>query len=161
MLRLSNAGDRRGPASDRFPPGQLALHRPLRWPPRTDCHALRQGLQRSPPTPADAVFGTHSHYQRFWSHKSHLEFTYVAGELSIPCPPGLSGGPLSRPAAPVITGMATENMDAYSIWDSEEITDRAGVTTRISYKKIITYGVSVTLYHIADWLKQLIPESVL
>ncbi len=52
-------------------------------------------------------------------------------------------------------------MDAYSIWDSEEITDRAGVTTRISYKKIITYGVSVTLYHIADWLKQLIPESVL
>lgn len=61
----------------------------------------------------------------------------------------------------MITGMATENMDAYSIWDSEEITDRAGVTTRISYKKIITYGVSVTLYHIADWLKQLIPESVL
>jgi hypothetical protein len=47
------------------------------------------------PRPKPRLF--RGYYQRFWLHRAGPRFRYLAGELSITAPAGLSGGPVFRP----------------------------------------------------------------
>jgi hypothetical protein len=59
------------------------------------------------------------HYQRFFEFESPSNFHYTAGEMSVPAPGGLSGGPVFRADAPqVVMGLVTTNHDSYTIDDS-------------------------------------------
>lgn len=73
------------------------------------------------------------HFQRFMQYKSHMGYAYFAGELSTPCPGGLSGGPLFRPDAPeMLTGLVAENIEAATLLNSREVVQaNSRVFTRI------------------------------
>jgi hypothetical protein len=96
------------------------------------------------------------HYQRFWFHRAGPRFRYVAGELSIPAPSGLSGGPVFRPdALPMLTGMVTANVDSTTYSDEVEERSRDGVIVeRTLLKRIVSYGVAVMLSQLAGWLDE-------
>lgn len=97
-------------------------------------------------------------YQRFFDHESHLGFRYFAGELSLGCPAGLSGGPVFRPGAHVIvTGMATENMESTTVLESVEEVERGDEKTAMRYRKVITYGVALMLDRLSDWFDAHLP----
>lgn len=94
------------------------------------------------------------HFQRFMHHKSQMGYSYIAAELSIACPEGLSGGPLFRPEAPVmLTGLVAENIEAATFRDSQEIEQPSGRVVR-EHWKVINYGVSVMLEPVNDWLDE-------
>jgi hypothetical protein len=99
------------------------------------------------------------YFQRFIpQHESHLGFKYAAGELSIPCPGGLSGGPLFRPAAPVmLTAMATENLDTYSVLDSVSEIQSDGTKYREESRRVISYGIALMLDGVSEWLDDHVP----
>ena len=98
------------------------------------------------------------HYQRFMDYESFMGYRYVAGELNIPCPSGLSGGPLFRPEAPqMLTALATENVETSTWPESMEEEVRDGGTVRTTHRRIISYGVSVILFHLLDWINEFVP----
>lgn len=113
------------------------------------------GLDSREPTPR-LLKGS---YQRFFDHESYLGFRYFAGELSMGCPAGLSGGPLFRQGAHVIvTGLATENLESTTVLESVEEITEGDTTTAMRYRKVITYGVAVMLDRLAEWLDQHVPQ---
>lgn len=95
------------------------------------------------------------HYQRFWEHRSFASYRYEAGEMSIPSPPGLSGGPLFRPGAPqMVTALAAENVDSTTTLEALEETREEGETRTTHYQRVISYGLAVTLHPLGDWLDE-------
>src|SRR5438093_351475 len=62
------------------------------------------------------------HFQRYFVHESHTDgLKYWAGEMSIPAPAGLSGGPVCWPGdPPQLCGLVTTNLETYAILDSVE-----------------------------------------
>ena len=99
------------------------------------------------------------YFQRFFDHHSHLGYRYIAGELNIPCPAGLSGSPLFRLGAPsMLTGMVTENIESTKILDSVEEIQEDGEKYKHIYQKIITYGICLMLHDVRDWLDKNIPK---
>ena len=111
----------------------------------------------SEPYPEPRVFV--GHYQRFiYGHESHLGYRYVAGELSIPCHGGLSGGPLFRRGArQILTGMVTENRDTYTVLDSVSEIMKDGVRYREESRRVISYGLALMLSHVSEWLDEQVP----
>jgi hypothetical protein len=106
--------------------------------------------------PAPRLF--RGHYQRFWFHRAGTRFNYVAGELSVPAPAGLSGGPVFRPdALPIVTGMVTSNVESTTYTDEVVERTRNGSTERTILKRLVSYGVAVMLSELAPWLDDLIP----
>ena len=98
------------------------------------------------------------HYQRFLEYPDHHGAHYLAGEMSIPAPAGLSGAPLFRPGAfQMVTGLVTANLDSYSITDSFEEVREGGSIYRLESRRIITYGVALILAGVEDWLLESIP----
>ena len=98
------------------------------------------------------------HYQRFMDYESFMGYRYVAGELNIPWPAGLSGGPLFRPEAPqMLTALATENIETSTWPDSMEEEVRDSGTVRTTHRRIISYGVSVILCHPLDCINEFVP----
>jgi hypothetical protein len=99
------------------------------------------------------------HYQRFVPrYRSHMGYEYRAGEMSIPFPGGLTGGPIFRQdAGRVLTGMAVENVEAETVLDSVvDVQEDGSRYTEIS-RKILTYGIAVMLNGVAKWLDDCIP----
>jgi S1-C subfamily serine protease len=99
------------------------------------------------------------HYQRFFEFNSPSNFRYTAGEMSVPAPAGLSGGPVFRPNAPmIITGLVTTNYDSFTITDSvDEILDD-GTKYKAESRRIVSYGIALMLSAVKPWLKDLIPD---
>jgi S1-C subfamily serine protease len=98
-------------------------------------------------------------FQRFFDY-SHGPWNYLATELNIPAPMGLSGGPLFRPGAPqMLTGMVTANFESQAIVDyyEEQITEKEKHIYKTS--KVVTYGVALLLDQLADWLNEHLPQS--
>ncbi len=99
------------------------------------------------------------HYQRFFRYQAHEPFEYLAGEMSISAPSGLSGGPLFRQGAQfMVTGMATANLESYAITDSLEETREGGDTFRLEARRVINYGLALMLSGVSDWLDDQIPN---
>lgn len=110
-----------------------------------------------PMAPTSRLFK--GHYQRFFDHISFMGFRYLAGEMSIAAPAGLSGGPLFRPRAPrVVTALATENMSSELVVGSVEETTVSGTPSRtVIRQNVVSYGVAVMLSEVADWLDANVP----
>jgi hypothetical protein len=87
--------------------------------------------------PAGRLFK--GHFQRFMFFQPHwgAEYKYVAAELSIPCPEGLSGAPLYRAQTPLqAIGLITWNLRT-----------TAG-------DERIEYGVALRIPDVAEWLTE-------
>lgn len=97
------------------------------------------------------------HYQRFFGHQSHMGHRYLAAELNVGCPAGLSGGPLFRPGAhSVVVAVATENIESATGADFEEEYDGEIKTV---YRRVITYGVALLLDPLRAWIEETIPNQ--
>jgi Trypsin-like peptidase domain len=100
------------------------------------------------------------HFQRLFPHKSHLGYRYQAGELNIACPSGLSGGPVYRPAAPVmVLGVAAENLKSTTYLETVEDVERDGVRVITKIHSMIEFGVCVMLSPLIDWLNVNVPTE--
>ena len=75
------------------------------------------------PGPTPRLFT--GHFQRFFDHSSYAGYNYRAGEMSLPAPAGLSGGPVFRRQAPVmVMGLVAENFESSTTLHAvEEITE--------------------------------------
>lgn len=101
------------------------------------------------------------YFQRFMNHKSHMSYEYMAGELSTPCPGGLSGGPLFRPRAQVmLTGLVAENLEVSTYLHEQEVVLHDGKVINEHYRRVVNYGVAVMLDSVSDWLKEHVPPYV-
>ena len=100
------------------------------------------------------------YFQRFFDHRSHMGFRYIAGELNIPCTAGLSGSPLFRINAPtMLTGIVTENIESATTLRSVEEIQEDGKTVTEIFQKVITYGICLMLHDVRDWLDNSIPSD--
>lgn len=98
------------------------------------------------------------YYQRFMDHNSHMGYSYIAGELNIQCPGGLSGGPLFNPGAPVmLSGLATESLEASTLFDSQEVILNSGQVVSEHYRTVVNYGVALVLESVKEWINQYVP----
>jgi hypothetical protein len=104
------------------------------------------------------------HFQRYFPHESHLGYNYFAGEMSIGCPAGLSGGPVfADDSAEVyrVHGVVTENLRSTTVLDAIEEHASEGKTSRQVYREVINYGLCVMLGELGQWLDKHAPaESV-
>lgn len=99
-------------------------------------------------------------FQRFMQHESFMGYHYLAGELSIGCPAGLSGGPLFRPGAPqMLTGIVVENLESTTLLHSVEEIQKDGVIVRVRNQRVISYGVALMLEPIKPWLDIVVPNE--
>jgi hypothetical protein len=97
------------------------------------------------------------HYQRFFQYAGFGIKPYWAGELSVPAPGGLSGGPVFRPGAlQMVTGLVTANVESYAVTDSIEEVRDGGSVYRLESRKVISYGISLMLAQYDDWLNELV-----
>jgi len=98
------------------------------------------------------------YYQRFMDHRSHLGYRYVAGEMSNPCPAGLSGGPLFRPGAhSIVTGLAAETIEVATFLAFEELAHADGRVVQEYQRSVVQYGIAVMLFDVKDWIDEHIP----
>ena len=96
-------------------------------------------------------------FQRFFPEyrSRHLGFRYLAGEMSIAAPGGLSGGPLFIPGEPeLVTGMVTENLESTTYLDTVEEVRSGRETKTTRYQRVISYGVALMLGPVGEWLDQ-------
>lgn len=71
---------------------------------------------------------------------------YLAMELSIPAPAGLSGGPVSIAHTPdAIYAVVTTNHDSSLVIDSYEEEQRNGVINRGKITRVVSYGIAAVL----------------
>jgi hypothetical protein len=99
-------------------------------------------------------------YQRFFRHRDLEEREYDAGEMSIPAPAGLSGGPVFRPGAPtMLTGVVTANFDSYTGLEAHDEEDNDGRKRTVQYRRVISYGIALRLAKFSEWLDENIPPS--
>lgn len=90
------------------------------------------------------------HFQRYLEYRG-----YFAGELSVPAPAGLSGGPISRPESPgVLAAIVTTNHDSYLVTDSYETQERDGSVSRGEIKRVVSYGIAAMLVGLGDWINE-------
>jgi hypothetical protein len=102
------------------------------------------------------------YFQRFLDYRSFLGYQYAAGELSIQCPAGLSGGCVfSSEHLGFVYGVATENLRSTTILHAVEELQSDGVRYRERYEEVISYGICVLLREYETWLRQVIPTSSL
>lgn len=96
------------------------------------------------------------HIQRLFYYSSPLtRTTYPAFELNIPCPRGLSGGPVFVTEGDFeVMGVVTENLESTNYRSEEETVTRGETTERIVYKQIINYGVALQLGPYVNWIDE-------
>lgn len=98
------------------------------------------------------------HIQRFFEHRSHLGYRYVAAELSFGCPPGLSGSAIiNRDLHGRLYGLAAENVRITTEVKSTAEVEEDGKIIRESFHDFINYGVAVWLPAVADWIDSVVP----
>ena len=98
------------------------------------------------------------HLQRIFYYSSPVSrTTYPAFELNIPCPRGLSGGPVFVTEGDFeVMGIVTENLESTNYRSEEEALTRDGTTERTVYSQIINYGVALQLGPYADWIDEMV-----
>jgi hypothetical protein len=99
------------------------------------------------------------HFQRFFNYfppGGHA--WYAAGEMSLPAPAGLSGGPVFRPGAhPMLIGLVTANAESYTLRDYEERLEEPDSRHIFEARRIVAYGVVLLLDQLAYWLRHFVP----
>lgn len=82
---------------------------------------------------------------------------YSAFELSFPCPPGLSGGPLFLAEDPTtVIGVVTGNFETFTV-DHEIVEEkRPGEVVRHEARHVITYGVAANILAACDAIEKIL-----
>jgi len=113
-------------------------------------------LGEDPSQPVPRVFK--GYVQRVFPYDGPSRYRYRAAELNIPCPAGLSGGPLfSTVISGQVMGLVTENREsATAVGRIEEAISERERITRIE-RNVIHYGVALVLADVAEWVDELIP----
>jgi Trypsin-like peptidase domain len=102
------------------------------------------------------------HFMRYFAYEAPAGgYKYLAAEMSIPAPPGLSGGALSLPSEPEqVFAIVTTNVDSEVVLDRTEEVERDGTTYRDSIVRHISYGIAAMLIgQIGDWLDDVAVRS--
>ncbi len=100
------------------------------------------------------------HWQRFFGYTNAAGRNYFAGEMSIPAPGGMSGGPVLRGAdTNLLEGIVTTNHDSFAILDQVDDVDDDGARTRIESRRIVSYGIAVMSVVFREWLDDLHTEN--
>lgn len=102
------------------------------------------------------------HFQRYFGYPDPRGRVYFAGEMSIPAPAGLSGGPVSAPSTPdKLIGIVTTNHDSYLVEDSYVQEERDGRISRGEIRRVVSYGIAAMLVHeeFSTWLKDIVEEA--
>ena len=87
-----------------------------------------------------------------------IKYRYMAGELSFPCPRGLSGGPVFRLEYPdEVLAVVTENLEVGTVVHTHEEVSEDGTHYSSNTSRIVMYGLSVVLFEVRDWLTECIP----
>jgi hypothetical protein len=97
--------------------------------------------------------------RRFLRSGAGDEYTYEAGEMSIPAPVGLSGGPVfgSWSAEGLVMGVVTAQHSSYTIESAYEEVQADGKHYRHERASIVQYGVALLLEPLRDWLDEHVP----
>jgi S1-C subfamily serine protease len=116
----------------------------------------------NPDTPPPRLFV--GNIQRYFHHTDPLTTSnYLAGEMSMAAPRGLSGGPLFKrglqapPPLEGLMGIVTGNFDSSTAVEAHEEEDSSGQKRIVQYKRVISYGVALILRDFADWLDMAVP----
>jgi trypsin-like peptidase len=97
------------------------------------------------------------HVQRFFNHSSHMGYRYVAAELSIGCPVGLSGAPLFNSThMGRLYGVVAENIRTETEVETVLEVEKGNVINREKMARVIHYGLAVWLHDVLGWLDQLV-----
>ena len=101
------------------------------------------------------------HLQRFFQHENIARQKYHAGEMSVACPPGMSGSPVvKRGDSSQLIGIVTDFVDAGTLSSrSEEVEIVGHQKTTVVYRDIIRYGVCLLLAEHIEWLAHAVGES--
>jgi hypothetical protein len=104
------------------------------------------------------------HFQRFIFpfQPEGSNYRYVAAEMSIPSPAGLSGGPAFHTVATdLVIGMVTANLSS-SIAGGEESLEEVlpdGTIRKTIYRHVVNYGIALILNDVRDWLDEHVPPT--
>jgi hypothetical protein len=112
----------------------------------------------APAQPTARVF--RGYIQRLFQYQGPASYGYLAAELNIACPAGLSGGPLFLPTHPSsLLGIVTENREsATAVGRVEETISEVERVTRIE-RNVIQYGVALVLHPLSAWIDEQIPAA--
>ncbi|WP_426624485.1 S1 family peptidase [Leifsonia sp. McL0607] len=101
------------------------------------------------------------HFQRYFEYEDSSGRNYFAGELSIPAPGGLSGGPVSAAHSPNrLAAIVTANVESYVIVDSVSEVDDDGKQYREESRRVISYGIAAMLTGHGPWIRSVIDTEV-
>jgi hypothetical protein len=108
------------------------------------------------PHPTLRVFK--GHVQRFFRHESHMGYRYMAAELSIGCPVGLSGAPVyNTEHRGRLYGVVAENVRVATEVETVLEVQTENRTERTEQARVIHYGIAVWLPDIGPWLDEIVP----
>lgn len=98
-------------------------------------------------------------FQRYFGYISPQGHDYFAGELSVPAPSGLSGGPVVYPHdSKNLAGIVTSNVESYAILDQVEEAREDGRTTKYESRRVLSYGLCAMLSGLNEWLDDQVPS---
>jgi hypothetical protein len=124
-------------------------------------YGFPEDLQQ-PPAEGDRARLFVGHIQRVMTYQQ-APYRYVAAELSVGVPVGLSGGPVfytDHPGTGAVFGVATTNVDSATASEAfEEVEEHFedGRVVRTEYRRVITYGIALLLPNMRDWIDAEIP----
>jgi hypothetical protein len=116
-------------------------------------------VEGSPPKPRPTPRLFKGHFQRIFEHESDFGFSYLAGELSMPAPHGLSGGPVFSLQRGRVLGVVAENLETTNLRHSQETVEEDGSTTRVERLGVINYGICVMVQAIEAWAEEIIERE--
>lgn len=97
-------------------------------------------------------------FQRYFGYTGPQGHEYFAGELSVPAPAGLSGGPVVYPQdSKNLAGIVTANVESYAILDQIEEAREDGSTTKYESRRVLSYGLCAMLSGLKEWLDEQVP----
>jgi hypothetical protein len=99
-------------------------------------------------------------FQRFHQFADPGGHQFLAGEMSVPAPTGMSGAPLFRPGAlPMLTGLVVGSTESSVLaYKVTEVKD--GVETYLErVDRVTTYGVALMLAPFSGWLDGQLPAK--
>jgi hypothetical protein len=107
------------------------------------------------PAPVPRLFK--GHFMRYFGYESvNGRYDYLAAEMNIPAPAGLSGGGLALPSEMErLAAVVTTNHDSQAVLDQTEEVERDGTTVRLATVRQVSYGIAALLLGPArDWLDE-------
>jgi hypothetical protein len=97
------------------------------------------------------------HFMRYFGYEVPSgAYNYLAGEMSNPAPPGLSGGALAVTRyMEQIAAVVTTNVESEVVLDRTEEIERDGSTYRDSIVRHVSYGIAAMLTRqVEEWLDE-------